>query len=432
MTATPPRTAPPQTTQPLLSVVMPTYNQSRFIRQAIDSVLAQDYRPIELLVFDAVSTDDTAEILRYYADRHPDVVRFVSRKDRGQSDAINQGLSACGGEIVCWLNSDDAFAEGAARTVIDAFTRHPDVQFVWGLGWTIDEHGRRVGDGGVRAGDAWTLIHQRNFIQQPSCFFRKSVLNRVGRIDEALHYVMDWDLWIRLSAFKGMFISDYLSANREWGANKTQSGQLRRWHEIRSMVRRYTDNRWPPVVWLYLLEAMCQVVRAHRVTRPLESILGRVFFRGMDAGMSGRYPDGGVRPRFHLSVGNPDSLPVLRLHITPLSRYDPALMDARPVTVHWRNSCDQFGRFQYHENGQNQTIDIQLPPAGSGLFVHYQFDINRAGHTIAATETLPQRQIVAFLDAAEPVCGGEKGTVVMPQNPGATSLLRMAVDGTVR
>jgi glycosyltransferase involved in cell wall biosynthesis len=406
MTAAPTHTLPPATTQPLLSVVMPTYNQSRFIRQAIDSVLAQDYRPIELLVFDAVSTDDTVDILRHYAGKHSDVVQFVSRKDRGQSDAINQGLTQARGEIVCWLNSDDAFADGAVRTVVDAFTRHPDVQFIWGRGWTIDEQGRRLGDGGVRAGNAWTLIHQRNFIQQPSCFFRKSLFDRVGPIDEALYYVMDWELWIRMNAHKGMFIDDYLSLNREWGANKTQSGQTRRWLEIRSMVRRYSDTNWPPVVWLYLLEAMCQMVRAHRLTRPLESILGRLFFHGMCIDMSGCYSDGGVRQRFHLSVGNPDSLPLLRLHITPLSRYDPALADVYPIVVHWRNSHSQSGRFQYDEDGQTQTIDIPLPPAGDKVFVHYQFDVDRVTHTIARSDTMPHRKIVAFLDGAEPASAG--------------------------
>jgi glycosyltransferase involved in cell wall biosynthesis len=413
MTATLPRTIAARTTQPMLSIVMPTYNQGQFIRQAIDSVLAQDYRPIELLVFDAVSTDDTVEILRYYAQKHPDVVSYVSRKDRGQSDAINQGLQQAKGDIVCWLNSDDALADGAIRAVIDAFTRHPDVQFVWGRGWTIDEQGRRLGDGGVRAGDAWTLIHQRNFIQQPSCFFRKSVLGRVGPIDEGLHYVMDWELWIRLSAFKGMFIDDYLSANREWGANKTQSGQMRRWREIRSMVRRYCDSAWPPVVWLYLLEAMCQVVRTYRLTRPLESIFGRMFFYGMNAPMSGRYPDGGVRQRFHLSIGNPDSRPFLRLRVTPLSHYDPALLDPYPVVVHWQNSRGQLGRFQFHENGQPQTIDIPLPATGEKAFVHFQFDVNRVPQVIAASELLPQRHIVAFLDGAEPACGADKAAALV-------------------
>ena len=159
-----------------VSVVMPSYNHARFIRAAIDSVLDQDYEPMSLLVMDGGSSDGTLEILRSYGDR----ISFVSQKDRGQSDAINQGLRRATGDVACWLNSDDVFTPHAIRIAVDAFEQHPDVSFVYGSGWNANEAGDIISDVGVLSFDLWRLIHQRNFIQQPSCFFRTSLLEEVG------------------------------------------------------------------------------------------------------------------------------------------------------------------------------------------------------------------------------------------------------------
>src|SRR5260370_37975358 len=97
-----------------VSVVVPSYNQARFISKAIDSVLTQDAPSIELLVIDGGSQDETVEILKSYGDR----LRFVSHKDRGQSDRLNQGLRRAQGDILCCLNSDEAFAPGALAMVV--------------------------------------------------------------------------------------------------------------------------------------------------------------------------------------------------------------------------------------------------------------------------------------------------------------------------
>ena len=173
-----------------LSVVMPSYNHAHFIRESIESVLSQEYPHIQLLVMDGGSTDGTVDILKSYGAK----LQFVSAKDRGQSDAINKGFSRVDGDIVCWLNSDDLFTPHAVNVVMNIFAEHPDVDYVYGNGWTIDEQGTMLGDSGVLPFNLWKLIHQRNFLQQPSVFFRKSLLDRVGMIDETLHYVMDWEL----------------------------------------------------------------------------------------------------------------------------------------------------------------------------------------------------------------------------------------------
>ena len=88
--------------EPLVTIVTPSFNQGRFIRETIESVLTQDYPHIEYIIMDGASTDDTANVARDYLDR----VRFISEPDRGQSHAINKGFALARGEIVAWLNSN--------------------------------------------------------------------------------------------------------------------------------------------------------------------------------------------------------------------------------------------------------------------------------------------------------------------------------------
>ncbi len=380
-----------------VSVVMPSFNHAKYIRDAIDSVLSQDYPDIDLLVMDGGSSDDTVEILKSYGDK----IRWVSQKDKGQCDAINRGLGQLTGDIICWLNSDDLFTPGAIRAVAETFTARPEIDFVYGKGWTIAEDGKLKGDSGVLPLDVWKLIHQRNFIQQPSCFFRRSLFEKVGPVDEKLYYVMDWELWIRFAAHRGMYIDQYLSSNREYQVNKTQSGQFKRWREIRKIVRRYTHKKFPPVVRLYFLEATIQAARHRRWWGWLELPLSRVFFKGMFREMSGRYLDGGVEKHFKVSIGNPDAKRVMSMQFSPLSRHDPSLRDDREVTIHWRSHLGERGEITVIENGKPQRFSLPLSPTGPTGFIHFDFKIDRPPVELTAGQGLPQRQIAAFVDSFE-------------------------------
>jgi hypothetical protein len=382
-------------TAPRVSVVMPSYNHARYLRSAIESVLSQGYADLELIVIDGGSRDDSVEILKSYGDR----LRFVSERDRGQADAINRGFALATGDVLCWLNSDDMFMPGTVPRVVRAFEAHPHVDFVYGRGWDIDESGRIIDEAGVLTFDLWRLIHQRNFIHQPSCFFRRSLIERVGPIDESLHYVMDWELWIRFAAYPGLYVDEFWSYNRVHRENKTQSGQFRRWAEIRRMVARYTDAPCPPVAWLYLLEAILQRARGGGVPESLQQVLLRVFSRGMRHDMSGRYADGGVARRFRFSVGNPHGRERLTLTLSPLSRYDRSRHGAEPVVVRYRSSLGDGGVFTLVESGTEQRFVIAVTRRAP--LMHFTCWSDHAGVPLGHGAGLPARRIIGFLDAVE-------------------------------
>jgi hypothetical protein len=223
------------TALPTLAVVTPSYNTGRYIAPAIESVLAQDY-PHEYIVMDGGSTDQTVDVLKSFGDR----LNWISQKDGGQSDAINQGFARTKGEILGWLNSDDTYEPGAFRAVAEFFAAHPEVSLVYGDAKYIDAKGKYIAKCvHIEPYDSHRLYHYTDFIVQPAAFFRRSAFEAVGGIDAAIHYAMDYDLWLKIAKrFPVAYLPTPL-ANFRWLAdNKTATGGFRRLNEIRGILAR--------------------------------------------------------------------------------------------------------------------------------------------------------------------------------------------------
>ncbi len=198
---------------PLVSIITPSYNRSRFIRETVVSVLQQDYPFIEHIVVDGGSTDGTVEILQQYS-QHGDRFRYVSEPDRGQSHAINKGLAMSRGEIIGWLNSDDTYLPGAIRKAVRALLQHPHWAMVHGLAYVTDERSQRRSAYSVEPVDYQKLFHGCR-ICQPTAFIRKDVFQQLGGVDESLHFCMDYDLWIRIAKRHTIgFLDEYLATAR--------------------------------------------------------------------------------------------------------------------------------------------------------------------------------------------------------------------------
>jgi glycosyltransferase involved in cell wall biosynthesis len=179
----------------LLSFVIPTRNQARFLRQCIDGCIAQAVGDSEILVVDGASTDDTVAVLESYGDR----IRWVSERDSGQSDAINKGVRMARGEIVAWINSDDYYAgPHVIARLLQELTSDCDI--VYGDGVRVDVDGVELGPYRARAIHrvAEIVTHPASFVLQPTLLFRRQLFLDVGGLNESLHYSMDYELWIRM------------------------------------------------------------------------------------------------------------------------------------------------------------------------------------------------------------------------------------------
>jgi hypothetical protein len=180
---------------PLVSIVTPSYNQAAFLEQTLRSVLAQDYEPIEYLVVDGASSDNSVEIIKRYGDR---LAWWVSEPDAGQAQAINKGLKRAGGEIIAWLNSDDLYLPGAISQAVARMQANPELGMVFGDAITIDVQGRPISK---LAFNDWGLVELMRFriICQPAVFMRRSVLENAGLLDSSYHMMLDHHLWIRIA-----------------------------------------------------------------------------------------------------------------------------------------------------------------------------------------------------------------------------------------
>lgn len=230
------------TIAPLVSIVTPSYNAVRFIEETIRSVQAQDYAPIEHIVMDGGSTDGTVEVLRKYAH-----LKWASEPDQGQSDALNKGFKLAQGQIVGWLNADDTYNTGAVAEAVDFLQAHPEVSIVYGDCAIIDETSRVTG---LIATGAFSLAEHLlgNQIPQPSVFLRRSAVEASGGVDETLHYVMDYDLWLRLAAkgFEFAHIPSVLANFRMCAGTKSVEQSDRFWPEIiRSYERFFVTSDLP-------------------------------------------------------------------------------------------------------------------------------------------------------------------------------------------
>ena len=188
-----------RTRLPLVSIVTPSYNQGRFIRETIESVLGQDYPNIEYWVIDGGSSDDTLAILHEF--EHDSRLHWVSEPDCGQSDAINKGLALCHGEVFGWLNSDDRLLPGAVRRVVEAWLAGGGAAILYGRARLIDQHGYDLGYCPAQSSHMTLkqILNMRYFLAQPATFAPIDAVRQVGGLDSALHYAMDLDLWIRLA-----------------------------------------------------------------------------------------------------------------------------------------------------------------------------------------------------------------------------------------
>lgn len=204
-------------TQPLVSVITPSYQQGQFIQQTIDSVLSQTYRHLEYIVMDGGSQDGTLDVLKRYNDPR---MTWVSEKDGGQTNAINKGLRWAKGEIVTWINSDDMLTPDAVAFAVDYLQKHPNSSGIYGDCVYHDAQGKVVGYGYSAPFDLKVLR-----INQPGLFWRYGVTQTIGELDESLNYAMDTEYWWRIACagFQLEYVPGVRAVYRLHGASKTVS-----------------------------------------------------------------------------------------------------------------------------------------------------------------------------------------------------------------
>jgi glycosyltransferase involved in cell wall biosynthesis len=219
---------------PFVSIVTPSYNSGRFIEETIQSVLAQNYELLEHIIIDGGSTDGTLDILK----RYPHLI-WISEPDRGQSDAINKGMKLARGDIIGWLNADDTYNPNAVNKAVAHLMANPNCSMVYSHCNHIDEKDQLLFTQFVHPFD---LASQMIDFQmpQPTAFIKSDTLASVGYLNIQLHYVMDWDLFLRIGyQYEINIVNDILANFRVWKDTKTSSHPDCFWLEILNVFDRF-------------------------------------------------------------------------------------------------------------------------------------------------------------------------------------------------
>ncbi len=211
---------------PYFSVITPSFNQGSFIAKCLQSIVDQSDEDYEHLIFDNCSDDETGTVVQGF----PHVV-FRSEPDRGQSDAVNKGFLAAQGEIICWLNSDDAYPPGLFTRLRELFLDE-DVDVVFGDVEQISYDGRPPLRAEARFGERLDLVRwwsSRARLHQPAIFFRRKAREAAGLLRQDLHYAMDYEYWWRMSERHSFhYVHEMLAIQHRQPESKT----IRQWHKV--------------------------------------------------------------------------------------------------------------------------------------------------------------------------------------------------------
>lgn len=216
--------------QPLVSIITPSFNQVNFIEETICSVLEQDYPSLEYIIVDGGSTDGSLAVIQKYASK---LAWWTSEPDAGQTDALNKGFTHSQGEILAWLNSDDTYLPGAIQAAVNVLVNQPQLGMVYGDANLIDLEGHIIGQFPAKPTDYRKLMRGHVHIPQQAAFFRASVWKEVGPLDPSFFFAMDYDLWVRIAKRKPILYVPGLWANfRLHQEGKSTTADARCWPEM--------------------------------------------------------------------------------------------------------------------------------------------------------------------------------------------------------
>lgn len=270
---------------PIISVVTPSFNCADYIRQCIESVLAQNYDNFEHVIIDGASTDGTVEILKQYPH-----LRWVSEPDKGEGEALNKALRMARGDIIGWLNADDYYQEGVFRRVAQEINPQQNRHMVYGNTRFIDEKGVFIREKRSAPVIALPLLlrwwrHARH-PHQPSIFYSRELIRAVGFFNQDLHFSIDYEYWLRaILNYRFFYVDQIFSVARLRADSKslnTVPGQIQSHWRVGAPYHRYLSFYGRVKFWsdYHVYQLLTQVRTRIRLRTRLRRAMARMKTKG--------------------------------------------------------------------------------------------------------------------------------------------------------
>lgn len=207
---------------PKITIITPSYNQSKYLEKTILSVLNQNYPNLEYMIIDGGSTDGSVEIIKKYKKY---LAYWVSEKDNGQTNAINKGLKKATGELVAWQNSDDIYMPGAFTKVAKYFLKKTTAEVFFGNFCLMDSFDNIIRDIRFTPFSFKCSLMEGIGISNQAAFWKRELFEKYGYLSTSLEFAMDFEWWLRLGHknVKFYFIKEYLGCLRIHSETKSST-----------------------------------------------------------------------------------------------------------------------------------------------------------------------------------------------------------------
>jgi len=217
---------------PKVSIILPSFNRAHLLPRAIKSILSQTFQDFELIIVDDGSSDNTEEVIKSFKDNR--IIYIRHDKNKGANAARNTGLQVAGGEYIAFQDSDDEWLPEKLEKQIKVFETAPsEVGIVYTSFWKYLNNNDKIyiPDPQIKQKEGYIFkqLLERNFIGLPTAIIKKKCFEKVGRFDEELYYLEDWDLFIRISRYyQFMFINEPLVISYDTpGSVSKQEGSIK-------------------------------------------------------------------------------------------------------------------------------------------------------------------------------------------------------------
>lgn len=238
-----------RTNFPKISIIIPSFNKVAYIEATLRSIIDQGYPNLEVIIQDGSSSDGTVEIIKKYARENPKLIKWESKKDKGQVDAINKGFSKANGELFTYINADDVYKDGALLEVGQYFRNNPKVSWITGYGDIIDRLGKVISSlvtsykNFLLNLNKYQLLLIVNFLTQSSTFISREAYFKFGPFTGTKNYVMEYDLWLKLGKVQmPLVIKQPLSSFRMTDDNISATSAKELLKIDNQLVEKYTGN----------------------------------------------------------------------------------------------------------------------------------------------------------------------------------------------
>ena len=225
---------------PLVSIIIPSYNHSKYITETIESILGQTYDNFELIVIDDGSQDNSIEIIEKL--RLNNKFIFIKRENKGLCETLNEGINLSRGKYIAICASDDIYLKDKIKLQVDFLETNPNYALCYGKIISFDNDGNQkfINSKRYKSGKLFLDLIKTNFVPAVTQMYRKDIFDNIGGFDKDL-WIEDWDMLLRISySYEIGFLDKYLAMYRNHGENMSGGKNIRKMYENELKIL----NKW--------------------------------------------------------------------------------------------------------------------------------------------------------------------------------------------